>query len=81
MLPTLHALNGIARDLAFTLSELSIAWTGSQPAVSSIVLGARSAEQLASGLKAAQFALPADVARRIDQLCPGPAKPAPRFER
>jgi aryl-alcohol dehydrogenase-like predicted oxidoreductase len=81
VLPTLRSLDGLAKDLELTLSELAIAWTGSQPAVSSIILGARSAEQLASGLNAAQFALPAEVAQRIDQLCPGPAKPVPRFDR
>jgi aryl-alcohol dehydrogenase-like predicted oxidoreductase len=79
--PLLAELNKLATELEISLSELAIAWTASQTAVSSVILGARSAEQLASGLKAAQHCIHAEVADRIDRLAPGPPKPVPRFER
>lgn len=79
--PLLIELGRMATELSLTLSELAIAWTAAQSAISSVVLGARSAEQLASGLHATQCQVPPEIRDRLDQLCPPPPKPVPRFER
>ena len=79
--PLLLELARFATELSLTLSELAIAWTAAQSAISSVVLGARSADQLASGLKAAESRIPPEILDKIDQLCPPPQKPVPRFER
>jgi aryl-alcohol dehydrogenase-like predicted oxidoreductase len=50
-------LFGLAEPIGLSLAELAIAWVASQPAVASVVLGARSAEQLQSGLRAAEVQL------------------------
>lgn len=79
--PLLLELGRLATELSLTLSEFAIAWTAAQKAISSVVLGARSVDQLASGLKAAEYRIPPELHDRIDQLCPPPPKPVPRFER
>lgn len=78
---TLDELARLGQRMGLTTSELAIAWVIQQTAVTSVVLGARSLEQLASGLRAAQFSIEPDCLGVLDRLCPGPPKPKPRFAR
>ncbi|MEX2168558.1 MAG: aldo/keto reductase [Pirellulales bacterium] len=79
--PLLGELSRLAAKLSLSLSELAIAWAASHPAVSAVVLGARSVEQLASGLQATEFQLTTEMYEQIDRLCPPPPRPQPRFAR
>jgi aryl-alcohol dehydrogenase-like predicted oxidoreductase len=79
--PQVVALSKIANEAGISVSELAIAWTASRAAVSAVVLGSRSMEQLASGLRATEFQLTAEMLEQFERLCPPPPRPQPRFER
>jgi aryl-alcohol dehydrogenase-like predicted oxidoreductase len=79
--PKLVDLGNLANSQNLSLSDFAIAWAASQPAISCIVLGARSPEQLADGLRAVEIEIASEVYEQIDRLCPPPAPPQPRFER
>ncbi len=59
---TLDAVNAIAKERSTTPSAVALAWLLAKPAVTSVIFGARSIEQLDDNLKAAELRLsPADV--------------------
>ena len=64
-----------------SLSQLALAWALSQPAVASVVLGARNVAHLDSALAVVSKTPSAEVVAEIDRIAPGPVKPIPRFER
>ncbi len=53
----IDAVNDIAKAHGVTAAEVSLAWLAAQPAVTSVILGARTREQLADNLKAAELEL------------------------
>jgi aryl-alcohol dehydrogenase-like predicted oxidoreductase len=74
-------LNTIAVNHHISLSDLAIAWAADQLAVSAVVLGARSVEQLSNGLHATEFCISPELREQIDRLSPPPPRPQSRFER
>ncbi len=58
----------MADELSCTRSELAIAWVMAQSAVSSVILGATSLEQLNENLKATSVALNPEVDRKLKSL-------------
>lgn len=56
----LHAVNDAARAHGVSQAQVSLAWLEQQPAVTSVVLGARSIEQLDDNLGTADLVLTAD---------------------
>ena len=56
----LDAVKRIATDLGVSASQVSLAWLAAQPAVTSVILGARTTEQLTDNLAAADLELSAD---------------------
>jgi aryl-alcohol dehydrogenase-like predicted oxidoreductase len=63
----LDAVEGAARELSATASQVALAWVIAQPQVSSVIFGARSLAQLDDNLKAAELTLPAPLAAKIDE--------------
>ena len=65
------ALDGVARELSATPSQVALAWLIAQPQVSSVIFGARTIAQLDDNLKAAELKLPAaapgSVMARLDE--------------
>jgi len=60
----LEAVDAVSKELKATPSQVSLAWLLHKPAVSSVIFGARSLEQLDDNLRAADLKLtPAQVAR------------------
>ncbi|MEV4603911.1 aldo/keto reductase [Amycolatopsis sp. NPDC049253] len=57
---TLDAVAAVANARGATMSQVSLAWLGAQPGVTSIVLGARTVEQLEDNLGAAGLELSED---------------------
>lgn len=51
-------------------ATLAVAWVGSHPAVTAPIVGARSVEQLAPSLAAAEFLMPAEMRAEIAALTP-----------
>ena len=57
---------GEAHDVS--AAQVALAWTLGRPGVSSLIVGARTEEQLADNLAAADLELAGDERRRLDEL-------------
>jgi len=58
----------VAEAKGVNQAQLSLAWLAAQPAVTSVILGARNAAQLADNLGAASLMLTPDELERLDQV-------------
>jgi aryl-alcohol dehydrogenase-like predicted oxidoreductase len=63
---TVDAVNALARERATTPSAVALAWLLAKPAVSSVIFGARSLEQLDDNLRAAELQLGPDDVAKLD---------------
>jgi aryl-alcohol dehydrogenase-like predicted oxidoreductase len=61
----LDAVTEVADAHGVTASQVSLAWLGSRPAVTSVILGARSIEQLSDNMAATELTLTADELERL----------------
>ena len=70
--PAAHAASAryvaIARDAGLEPAAMALAFAASKPYVTSVIIGATTAAQLASNLRAATLKLPRDVMRAIDAV-------------
>jgi aryl-alcohol dehydrogenase-like predicted oxidoreductase len=62
----IDALELISKARGVSMAEVALAWVCGRPAVTSVILGARTTEQLAQNLKADGLTLTADEASRLD---------------
>jgi aryl-alcohol dehydrogenase-like predicted oxidoreductase len=62
------AVGEVAKDQGVTSAQVALAWVGAQPAVSSVILGARTVEQLVDNLAAADLELDADQLGRLSEV-------------
>jgi aryl-alcohol dehydrogenase (NADP+) len=65
-----EALAVVAREAGLPLTHLATAFAAAHPAVSSVIIGPRTLEQLEDSLAAADVKLPGDVLDRIDAVVP-----------
>ncbi|MEU8528699.1 MULTISPECIES: aldo/keto reductase [Streptomyces] len=63
-------LAALADDIGCTLPELAIAFAAAHPAVTSVIVGPRTEEQLVGLLKGAPLVLDDEVLDRIDEIVP-----------
>lgn len=63
----LDVVREVATRLESTPAAVSLAWLLTRPEVSSIIMGARTAQQLAKNLDALALTLPPDEIRRLDE--------------
>jgi aryl-alcohol dehydrogenase-like predicted oxidoreductase len=63
----LDAVRTVAVGRGVPLAQVAIAWLAARPAVSSVILGARSMEQLADNLAAADVELTAEETQLLDE--------------
>jgi len=63
-------LRGVADAAGLPLAHLALAWAAEHPAVSSVLIGPRTEEQLADLLAAADVDLDADTLDAIDEIVP-----------
>ncbi|HHO53429.1 MAG TPA: aldo/keto reductase [Deltaproteobacteria bacterium] len=75
-----EAFVALARQLGHPPAALAVAWVASHPAVTAPILGARSPEQLAGALPAAQIALTPEQRAQISALSVAPAPATDRNE-
>jgi aryl-alcohol dehydrogenase (NADP+) len=61
------AVRDVAQDSGVTASQVALAWLGAQPAVTSVILGVRSVEQLIDNMDAADLELGSDARARLDE--------------
>jgi aryl-alcohol dehydrogenase-like predicted oxidoreductase len=64
---TLDVAQAIARELSTTVSAVALRWLVQKPAVTSVILGVRTLEQLDDNLKAAELTLPPQAMQRLDE--------------
>lgn len=64
----LDQLRGVCQETGYSMSTLALAFLKAQPAVSSILMGARTPEQLREDLEAFQTVVPPEVIRRVTEL-------------
>jgi aryl-alcohol dehydrogenase-like predicted oxidoreductase len=67
-----ETLIGIGQDRGVSAAQIALAWTLGRPAVTSLVIGARTAEQLADNLAAASISLTVDERERLDKASAPP---------
>ncbi len=65
-------LISIGAERGVSAAQVGLAWTLGRPAVTSLIIGARTAEQLADNLAAAELRLSADERARLDQASAPP---------
>ncbi|MEZ4451331.1 MAG: aldo/keto reductase [Nannocystaceae bacterium] len=62
----LDAVVAVAEELGASPSQVALAWLLTRPAVTSVIFGARSIDQLDDNLKAAALTLPTSARERLD---------------
>jgi len=65
---TVEVIVEIAQSHGVSASQVALAWLLGRPAVSSVIVGARTDEQLADNLAAAQLSLGSDDRRRLNEV-------------
>jgi len=68
----LEAIESLARDVGVPVARYAVAWTLSQPAMSSLVIGVKRFEQIQDAVAATEVQIPAEHREQIDALCPPP---------
>ncbi len=70
----LDTVQSVADARGASMAQISLAWVAEQPAVASVILGARTTRQLIDNLGAADLTLTSDEARRLAEMSvPGAA--------
>ena len=69
---TIEELVAISADLGVSAAQVALAYAMAKPAVTSLIVGARTEEQLADNLAAADLKLPADYVERLDKVSSQP---------
>jgi aryl-alcohol dehydrogenase-like predicted oxidoreductase len=69
---TIEELVGIGEDLGVSAAQVALAYTMAKPAVTSVIVGARTEEQLADNLAAADLKLTAADIERLDKVSAQP---------
>ncbi len=67
----------VARELNRTIEGVALRWLLEQPLVSSVIIGARTPEQVRANLGASGWRLPAGILTRLEDV----SRPAPRYPR
>jgi aryl-alcohol dehydrogenase-like predicted oxidoreductase len=64
----IDAVKEVARAKGVSAAQVSLAWLEVQPAVTSVILGARNTDQLADNLRAITVELTVDELQRLDEV-------------
>jgi aryl-alcohol dehydrogenase-like predicted oxidoreductase len=65
---TIDVLVEIADGHGVSAAQVALAWTLGRPAITSVIIGARTDEQLADNLKSADLVLSAEERKRLDEV-------------
>jgi len=75
--PSLQAYESLCRELGERPADVALAWLLANPVVTAPIIGPRTLDQLAGGLRALEIGLSAEVLARLDAIWPGPGGEAP----
>lgn len=67
------ALRGVADEVGRSMAEVALSWAATRPGVSSVLIGASRAEQLAQNIASLEVALTSEQQARLDQVSRPPA--------
>ncbi|WP_213523412.1 aldo/keto reductase [Paenibacillus sp. J31TS4] len=73
----LEQFAALCRELGEPQDVVALAWLLANPAVTAPIIGPRTLEQLQTSLRVPEVKLSEDVLKRLDEIFPGPGKPAP----
>src|SRR5438874_2262533 len=73
----LEAYEGLCRELDENPADVALAWLLRHPVVTAPIIGPRTVEQLDGSLRALEIRLSDEVAKRLDEIFPGPGGAAP----
>ncbi|PZR89309.1 MAG: aldo/keto reductase [Stutzerimonas stutzeri] len=76
--PQLEAYEALCGEIGETPSDVALAWLLHNPAVSSVISGPRTVEQLQQNLKAPSISLSDEVLAKLNEIWPGPGGEAPQ---
>jgi len=76
----LDVVRKVAEGRGVSLAQVAIAWLTARPAVSSVILGARSMDQLTDNLAAAELTLSPEETRLLDEASEPPTPDYPYGE-
>jgi aryl-alcohol dehydrogenase-like predicted oxidoreductase len=68
----LETLEALSRAAGTSLARYALAWTLTQPAMSSLIVGVKTLSQIEDALAALEVQIPAEHFARIDAACPAP---------
>ena len=77
LLAQVNAYTALCDELGEAPADVALAWLLANPAVTSVITGPRTVEQMTSVLRAVEISLEADTLRRLDEIFPGPGGEAP----
>jgi aryl-alcohol dehydrogenase-like predicted oxidoreductase len=63
----LDTLLAVAKELGRKPAQVALNWVATQPGITSTIIGATKIEQLADNLATIEFAIPAELRRRLDE--------------
>ena len=63
----LEALDGVAKEVGSTVTAVALRWLVQKPAVTSVIMGVRTAAQLDDNLKAGELRLSPEAMKRLDE--------------
>jgi aryl-alcohol dehydrogenase-like predicted oxidoreductase len=75
--PRIEAYEAYCRERGVDPADLALAWMLRNPAVTAPIIGPRTKGQLDNATRALEIEVSDDVARKLDELFPGPGGPAP----
>jgi aryl-alcohol dehydrogenase-like predicted oxidoreductase len=70
----LEAIGALSTELGVPMSQYALAWTLTQPAMSSLVVGVKNLAQIQDAIAAAGVTIPAEHQAKLDTICPPPWK-------
>jgi len=77
----LEATAGLAGEAGLSFAQYATAWTLAQPAMASVIVGAKRLEQIEDAVKGASAALPQDLLDKQDAITPPPYRHQAPFGR
>jgi aryl-alcohol dehydrogenase-like predicted oxidoreductase len=75
--PKIEAFVSLCRQLGEEPANVAMAWLLHQKAVTAPIIGPRTIEQLDNLLRAVELRLEGNILAKLDEIFPGPGKPAP----
>ena len=76
----LQTVLDVAKEIGRSPAQVALRWVMDQPFMTSAIVGARNAEQLAETLKAGGWRLPAEALARLDRVSAQPTRYPRAFE-